>query len=46
MVLSSEDEFTGTFDGDEITISFDADLECEDVPGDVRFTWRIDATKI
>jgi hypothetical protein len=45
-VLSSEDEFTGTFDGDAITISFDADLECEDVAGDVTFTWRITATKI
>lgn len=45
-VLSSEDAFTGTFDGDGITISFDADLECEDVAGDVTFTWRITATKI
>ena len=45
-VLSSEDEFTGSFDGDEITISFDADLECEDVAGEVTFTWRINATRI
>ena len=45
-VLSSEDEFTGTFDGDEITISFDADLDCEDVAADVTFTWRITAAKI
>ena len=45
-VLSSEDAFTGTFDGDEITISFDAHLECQDVDGDVTFTWRITGTRI
>ena len=46
VVVSSEDEFTGTFDGSTITISFSADLECEDVPQDVTFTWRVVATKI
>jgi len=46
VVISSEDAFTGTFDGDSITISFSADLDCEDIAQDVTFEWRVTATKI
>jgi hypothetical protein len=46
VVISSEDAFTGTFDGDSITISFSADLDCEDIAQDVTFEWRVAATKI
>jgi hypothetical protein len=46
VVLSSEDAFTGTFDDNSITISFTAELECEDIAQDVTFEWRVVATKI
>lgn len=45
VIVRSDEAFTGTFNGNVITVSFSADLDCEDV-GDVTFTYRIEATRI
>lgn len=46
VVVDSDEALAGTFDGDTITVAFSADLECEDVEGQVTFTYRIEATRI
>ncbi|MGH7571032.1 MAG: hypothetical protein ACREMK_04215 [Gemmatimonadota bacterium] len=46
VIVSSDEAFTGTFNGTVITVSFSADLECEGIAGDVTFTYGIEATRI
>ena len=41
-----DEAFTGTFTGNAITVSFSADLECENGTVDADFTYRIEATRI
>lgn len=41
-----DEAFTGTFTGNAITVSFSADLECENGTVDATFTYRIEATRI
>lgn len=46
VIVDSDQAFTGTFTGNAITVSFSADLDCEEVEQNVTFIYRIEAVRV